>query len=152
MEFTEHVIKNLVVLNDALNNLGVDDVFTNPDFIIDKSLLSNFYLKIWLKKPQRPRITFIISNYDLQIDIDRITEAVMWSSQQIKENQHQITKYLEILLSHNIMIEYFGKNYTKISFYDKNDNYVSIIKQINGFYLKIWKEMKSYSAIYEKII
>jgi hypothetical protein len=108
MKYNSKILEKIDVINAVLYSLNQQNIFKNPDFLIDE-MSSEFYLMFHhTKKVNSPRLSIICSNFDLQIDLDRIDEAFVWSNEQLEKDKDDIKKLLVILFTSIIKARYCG--------------------------------------------
>lgn len=149
MNYNNEILQKVNIIDNVLKELNQPGVLSNQDFNIDE-ISSEFYLKAYLNTPSNElSLNIILSNFDIQIDIDRVNEAFVWSNKQIKEEEQEIKDIIKMLFTSNIKVEYCGSNYTKLYFYNKNRICIKTSKYITGLYLKVMCKTKEYRPIYQ---
>lgn len=148
MNYNIHIVEKMRLIDTVLKELNQPVIFENPDFNINE-ISSEFYLNVEHHTPRdTPTLNIILSNFDIQIDIDRVNEAFMWTNKQIKEEEEEIKVTVKMLFTSNIKIEYCGSNYTKLYFYNSKGVCVKILRYITGLYLKFNCKTRDYNSIY----
>jgi len=150
MEYEKEVSYKIDLVNSALNNVKSLHLSENNDFLIDLSFNYKHYIKYSLKKLDCINIDLILTSDALQIDVDRVNEAFVWSDKQVIEDKNVIENFIKMLFTSTIKVKYCGPHYTKLYFFDDQRHCVKTLKYITGLYLKIGCKTKEYQPIYTK--
>jgi len=145
--FNNDILHKVALVNRVFEKLKLSRLFENKDFQIDE-MSSEFYLKLNFVKADYFRIEFIISSYDIQINVDRINEAFVWSNKQIETSQEEIVNLIEMILTKTIKFEYCGSNFTKLYIINDNGECLKTLKNVRGLYFKTKCQIKEYKPIY----
>ena len=154
MQYYNEILRQIDIVNAALQKLGKQDIFNNSDVVID-AMSCEFYLQLRFskntEKKEHPRLEIILSLSGVEVNVDRLNEVFEWSGENINEYKTEIEDFFIMLLTSRIIAEYYGKNYTKISFFDTEGNCVQTAKTVSGFYSKTKKRYKTleYNPFYE---
>ena len=147
MNYNELILRQLDIVNKVLMRYNQPAIFDNSDFAIAEISWEEF-LKIEFKKENAVNFDIIISNSGIQIDIDRIVEAVSINSKDFEKHVKMFEDYLTMVLTSFIKVDYYGSNYTKLYFMDEKGECVKTLKYVTGLYLKRKPQSKQYAPIF----
>jgi hypothetical protein len=148
MEYELNIKYMIDIVNSALININRLPLSSNEDFFIDAHGNYEHYVKYTLKKNYCIGFDLILVNDYLQLDIDRVSEAYVWSIEQVRNEKNKIIEFLEALFTSTIKVEYCGSNYTKLYMINSEGNCIKTLKVTGLTYLKVNCTTKEYPPIY----
>jgi len=149
MKFDEKINHLVEAINDVLISLGQPKLVENPDFVFGE-LSCESWLDARLERQGSVNLRFIVASSEIRIDIDRAEEALHIDPSIYQENLEGLRQLVTMLFTCRIRVERCGKKYTKIDFFDNNNECIdSITHRTSLFYLKLNCTTIEYPPIYE---
>lgn len=148
IQFSKKTRQNIELIDSVLVSIGRPEMFLNSDFKIDKTWCWENSVNIIFSKLDCISIVITISDDGILFRLDRTSETIEWSFDNIIANQDDIVLFIQMLFKCSIHVKYCGKNYTCFSFVNENGDIVKTISVITGIYIKIGCSEKVYNAIY----
>lgn len=151
MKYSQEVLYNIDIINQALDSLGQIEVLKNKDFkYYQDEIISNDWIRLKLNKDNSIPLYLEVTGNEIRIDLDKAEEIISLSSDFIKKNKQEVINLLIMIFSSFIKMKYCDKNYIKFSFLDKNNNVLDSIEFYKNiiFSFKIKCQEKVYMPIY----
>ena len=168
MQYSKAVLDSIQVINTALQKLGKQTIFENPDINIEwKDSFVQFTLIFDKEKrktknpaleaePSGLELFFFI--YDgIEIHLNIFPEALVWSAGEIENDKMKIENEIIMLLTSIIKVEYHGskyRGYRKVSFLDNNRHCIDTWEiRLGLFCMKTKRNYKveEYAPFYDRI-
>lgn len=130
MNYTKNVLLLIDCINNILNDIKVSGLFENSDIKVDQ-LSSDSWLKFDIKKRNSISISLIINNDGVIIGLDRVSEALDWSKNDIINSKDNFAKIIRNLFTCYGNIIYHGKNSTVIKLFNPNTGKITNIFKYN---------------------
>jgi predicted SPOUT superfamily RNA methylase MTH1 len=137
-KYSDKIKFEIELLNKVLNNFNMPSVLENNYFLIDKELTFEKCLKFKLFNPLKNHITlnFIFSDEGIEIDIDKLPEAIEWVFSESEESFEDISTLIKDLFSCYALLENYGEHFTRLSLYDSDGNSKRTFEYREGFGFK----------------
>jgi hypothetical protein len=149
MKYKDEIRNKLEFINEILNEIKIECISNNADFIID-DMSTESWLKFNLQNVEQNKavlsITFTLT--EIEIKIDRISEAINWSNKDLVYFKESIKKIFTNLLTNYVLVQYFGSSKTRISLFDNTGNCNNIFNYTEGISFKLKQESRLYFPIY----
>ena len=112
-EFAEYaplVQKQIVIINEVLDDVGVAGLFKNDDFTIDFDMSAINYLKFNLcrRGSNSVELDFHLASDGMSIDFQGLPESFEFSTSIIENTPSDVKKFVASLVSGPILVEYKG--------------------------------------------
>ncbi len=149
MDYIKEISEKIIVIDEVLTELNTQPLFQNTDFIVDNMSFES-WLKIdfnYIAKNQIP-ISLIFTPTNLEIRLDRISEAIDWSNKDFEKSITIIKSVMKKLFTSYILVEYYGRSKTEINLFDKEGKCTNHFMYREGFSFNQKKEKKLYSPLY----
>lgn len=118
MIYIIEVTRKIQIINKVLQEINAPTLLENPDFLID-GMSCDSWLKIDLnRKSNNIPLSLILTPTELEIRLDRIGEAVVWSDIQIEKFTSKVSIMLKNLFTSHILVESYGSALTIISLFE----------------------------------
>ena len=150
MNYTKDVSEKIDLVNEVMDKINTPHLFENSDFSVDDMSLSS-WVKINLngKGQNKISLSLMFTQTSLEIRMDRIAEAIEWSSKDLRESKAIVMTMLENLFKSHILVEYYGSSRTRIRFFDQDGKCTNNFRYYEGFpFCKGKREDKLYFPIY----
>ena len=150
MNYIKEVSEKIDLVNEVLDEIKAPHLLENPDFSVDYMSMES-WLKINLNDKGQNKIplSLTFTRDNLEIGIDRFTEALDWSNKDLNKSKTFVMKMLIIIFTSYIFVEYHGLSRTLIRFFDRNGKFTNRFKFIDGLSFKGKREYRLYFPIYQ---
>ena len=149
MKFDEKISHLVGAIDDVLISLGQHKLVENPDFVFGE-LSCESWLDARFERQGAVDLRFIVASSEIRIDIDRAEEALHIDPSIYQEHLEDLRHLVTMLFTCRIRVEHCGKKYTRIDFFDSNNECIdSITHRTSLFYLKLNCTTREYPPIYE---
>jgi hypothetical protein len=147
MHYISEISENLDMVNELFDKLGTSHLLENADFFID-SMSMESWLKVNLRNNEQNKIplSLTFSLGGLEIRLDRISEAISWTNENLKKSNSWIM--LKNILTSYILVKYYGKSQTYISLFGRDGKCTNEFKFIEGFSLNRKRQIRLYQPIF----
>lgn len=117
------------IINSLLTEYGEKRIFENKSFFAGE-LSSDGYLHLLFERPERVRFELRVSDYDVQIQIDRAPEVFNITTDE--KYGDVFRNFITDLFTSTIKVEYLGTYHTHIYFLDKSNKEIRHISYNEG--------------------
>lgn len=128
IEFSENTNHKIRLLNSILNDLGVQELFENPEFAIDMD--SAGYHRLVINIPSGTRrttpLTLYLEGDGIRLDVCEVNEAFEWTNEDVFTSREQIVDFFTKVFTSYILVESCGSANSKsrIYLFDKSGSLV----------------------------
>lgn len=138
LNFTDKIKFEIALLNKVLNKFNIPPVPESNYILIDKELTFEKCLKFKLFNPLKKHIAlnFIFTDEGIEIDIDKLPEAIEWVFSESEESCEKISALITDLFSCYALLENYGEHFTRLSLYDSVGNSKRTFEYREGFGFK----------------
>lgn len=119
MKFSDITNHQINLLDSVLNSIGVQSLFENPDFSIDKESLGYHHVMVNIfsgRKKSVPLILFLEGD-GIRLDVCGINEAFEWANKDIYTSGESVASFFKKLFTSYVLMESCGSANAKSRMY-----------------------------------
>lgn len=150
MDYIKEIYNTISIVNNILDEIKIPHLLGNTDFIVNEMSMES-WLKIDLvdKGQNKVPLSFTFTLSGLEVRLDRVTEAIDWSDNHLKESRNSVKSILKNIFINHILVEYHGSSITIISLFGQDGKCTNQFKYYEGFSLKRKKEYRLYFPVFD---
>ncbi|PZX59323.1 hypothetical protein LV84_01354 [Algoriphagus ratkowskyi] len=149
MNYTLEVSEKIKLLNRVLDEIDVCHLFENSDFSVDEmSMKSWLRINLTVSNHNKIPLSLTITEMGMEIRLDRISEALDWSDNDLRDNFLVVSSILKNIFTSYILVEYYGSSRTLISLFGQDGRCTNKFKYYEGLSFKAKREVRLYFPIY----
>jgi hypothetical protein len=151
MVFDKNINIILDLLNEVLVEFAAPEIFHNSGIKLNQQLLLEGYIQFRLQRNEKhvPLYFEISAQSGIRVDVDRARETFEWDLKDIVDEKYNVLSSLRMLLTSFVLVEYHGKYYTKIIFFNNKGICIDIYKYQEKLFFKGKRKDRLYFPVYD---